>query len=248
MRPILTILLFLKLGLVLGQPVNYFVPPEIIKVGKTMSSFVPDGWTIVDSTKGDLNGDHKLDVAFVIKSKDSLITYSFNEFEGEQRVNRMYTEKYPRSILIIAFSNTTKDSLNLIEQSNSMIHARIGLNTKIEIENNLLKIEYNSSGSAYDHSSNYNYYFSYQNKQFLLNKFDRFTQEYEWTEFCVIDFVSKIFVLTKGKVNLEKPATIWKNNLGKPATIWKNIDDIEPKTMKEFREPGHWYITNGIMI
>ncbi|MDN3677318.1 hypothetical protein QWY90_08315 [Flavobacterium paronense] len=237
MRPILTIVLFLKLGLVLGQPVNYFVPPEILKVGKTMSSFVPNGWTIVDSTKGDLNGDHNLDIAFVIESKDSLITYSFSEFEGEQRVNRMYTEKYPRSILIIAFSNSTKDSLNLIEQSNSMIHARIGLNTKIEIENNLLKIEYNSSSSAYNHSSNSNYYFSYQNKQFLLNKFDSFRQDYEWTENCIIDFISKIFVLTKGKVNA-----------GKPATVWKNIDDIEPKTMTEFKEPGYWYIAEGIMI
>jgi hypothetical protein len=248
MRPLLTILFFLKLGIGLGQSVNYFVPPEIIKVGKTMTSFVPCGWTIVDSTMGDLNDDHKLDIAFVIKSKDSLITYSFNEFEGEQRVNRSYTEKYPRSILIIAFSNSTNDSLNLIEQSNSMIHARIGLNTKIEIENNLLKIEYHSSSSDYNHSSNSIYYFSYQNKQFLLNKFDSFTQDYEWTEICVIDFICKIFVLTKGNVNKEKSATALKNNVGKPATVWKQIEDIEPKTMKEFEEPGHWYISNGIMI
>jgi hypothetical protein len=237
MRSLLTILLSLKLGLILGQAVNYFVPPEINKVGNTMSSFVPEGWTIVDSTKGDLNGDHILDMAFVIQSKDSLTSYSFSELEGEHLVNRMYTEKYRRSILIIVFSNSTKDSLNFIEQSNSMIHASAGLNTKIEIENNLLKIEYNSSSSAYHHSRNSNYYFSYQNKQFLLTKFAGFTQDYEWTENCIIDFIKKIFALTKGKVNV-----------GKPATVWKNIDDIETKTMKEFKEPGSWYIAEGIMI
>jgi hypothetical protein len=49
-------------------------------------------------------------------------------------------------------------------------------------------------------------------------------------------------------VNKEKSATALKNNVGKPATVWKQIEDIEPKTMKEFEEPGHWYISNGIMI
>lgn len=237
MRLILTILLFLKLGLVLGQPANFFVPPEIIKVGKTMSSFVPKGWTIVDSTIGDLNGDHKMDIAFVIKSNDSLISYSFIEFIGEEKVNRMEMKKYPRCILIIVLKDPVKDSFNLIEQSYSMISEITVINTKIEIENNLLKIKFSSSNSDYNISRISNYYFSYQKMQFLLTKFDCFTVNGQWTENCVIDFISKKLGLTKGKVNL-----------GKPDTVWKNIDDIEPKTMNELNAPGCWYIAEGVMI
>jgi hypothetical protein len=243
MRPIITILLFLKLGLVIGQPVNYFVPsginlfpPEIIKVGKTISRFVPYGWTIVDSTIGDLNGDHKLDIAFVIKSKDSIKTYSFNEFEGEERVNRIKEEKYPRNILIVAFCDSTKDCFNLIEQSYSMIPSINGLNTKIEIENNLLKIEISSINSDYNYSSISNYYFSYQNEQLLLTKFNRNKLEKIWTEYCVIDFIGKKMGLAKGKVNVEKPDT-----------IWINIENIIPRTMKVFK-PFSWYIAEGVSI
>jgi hypothetical protein len=236
MRPIITILLLLKLGIVIGQPYHFFVPPEIIKAGKTMSGFVPEGWTIIDSAKGDLNGDYKLDMAFVIKSKDSILGNSFIEFEGEERVNRIDTEKYPRSILIIVFCDSTKDSFNLVEQSYSMIPAITGLNTKIEIENSFLKIEYNSSSSSYNYSSNSNYYFSYQNEELFLTKFNRNVQEGILTEYCVIDFIGKKMGLTKGKVNV-----------GKPDTIWINIENIIPRTMKVFK-PFSWYIAEGVSI
>lgn len=204
-----------------------------MKVGNTMSSFVPEGWTIVDSTKGDLNGDDELDIAFVIKSKDSLITYSFIAFEGEMRVDRKEIEKYPRRILIIAFKDPKKESFNLIEQSNSMI---IGPNIKIDIQNSLLKIEYSSNNLDLNFSSNSNYYYNYQNEQLLLTQFDRFTLNGQWTEDCVIDFINKKMGLTKGKVNV-----------GKPNTIWKIIDNIQPKTMKEFK-PFTWYIAEGVRI
>lgn len=234
MRPLLTILLFVKLGLVLGQPVNVFAFPQIVKEGQTMTSFVPDGWTIIDSATGDLNGDNEMDIAFVIKSKDSLITYRFIEFEGEMKVDRMEIEKYPRRILIIAFKDPQKGHLNLIEQSNSMI---IGANTKIEIKNSLLKIEYCSSNLDSSYSSNSKYYFNYQNEQLFLTKVVKFTLDGLWTENCVLDFISKKMELTKGKVHV-----------GDPSTIQKSLDNIQPKTMKEFKAPFTWHIAEGVRI
>ena len=96
-----------------------------------MTSFVPDGWTIVDSATGDLNGDHEMDIAFVIKSKDSLITFNPLEQQGEVFVVVNRSEKYPRRILLIAFKKPRNNNFTLIEQSNSII---FGQNTKIEID------------------------------------------------------------------------------------------------------------------
>ena len=199
-----------------------------------MTSFVPVGWTIVDSTKGDLNGDTELDMAFVIKSKDSLITYSFNEFEGEQRVNRMEIQKYPRTILIIVVKDPINESFNLIEQSNSII---IGSNTKIEIDKSDLKIEYNLFDEGQNFRGNHKYYFSYKNKQLLLTSADGFKTDGLWITHYVFDFIGQKWGLTRSKVNV-----------GDPATIWKSLDNIEPKSMKEFERPFIWHITEDIYL
>jgi len=234
MRTSLIIAFILKLGFVLGQPAILFETPLLREEGLTMTSFVRDGWTIVDSTKGDLNGDNEKDIAFVIESKDSLTTYSFIEQEGEQLVHKMLTEKYQRRILIIAFKDPKKDFFNLIEQSNSII---IGINTKIEIKNSHLEIEYNSYDEGQNFRGYHKYYFSHQNKELLLTSVDGFTTDWLWNTHFVIDFISMKLELTNGKVNV-----------GKPNIVLKNIDNIQPKTMKEFKEPGSWYIAEGIMI
>jgi hypothetical protein len=234
MRQLLSLLLFFKFAPVLGQSVNLFAFPEVITEGQTIQSFVPIGWTIVDSTLGDLNDDNEIDVAFVIKSKDSLTTFTHIEQQGEELVEVNRTEKYPRRILIIVLKQRQKNNYRLINQSNSII---VGLHTKIEIANSTLKIEYNTNNIELTFSSTSKYYFSYLNEQLLLTKVDRFRIEVQRTEYCVLDFVSKKMELTKGKVNI-----------GKPATEWKILDKIKLKTIKEFERPFVWYIGEGITI
>lgn len=234
MRPLLILALTLKLGLVLGQPLIGIEFPVIKNEGQTMESFIPECWTVVDSTKGDLNGDNELDIAFAIKSKDSLTSYSFIEFEGEQRVHKMEVEKYPRSILIVALKQPGGNNFSLIEQSNSIIS---GLASKIQIDNRLLKIEYHSDNMERNFSNNTKYFFSYQNEQLVLIKVKRFELYAGWTQHFILDFSSQKLELTKGKLNAEK------QNI-----IWKNLEPIQPKTMRDFESPYRWYITEGIYI
>ncbi|MBK7969921.1 MAG: hypothetical protein IPK08_13790 [Bacteroidetes bacterium] len=234
MKRIITIFLFLKIGLASGQPVNLYTFPEIVNQGPTITSFVPDGWTIADSATGDLNGDNDMDMAFVLKSNDSLITFTRLEKQGEVFVEVNRTEKYPRSILLIVFRTPHTNNFSLIEQSNSII---IGQKTKIEIDSSFLKIEYSSNDSVLNYSSNSIYYFHFQNEQFLLTKVDRFTLNGIWTEELFMDFTKQKMRLSKAKING-----------GKADTVWKDLDNIQPKTMKIFERPFIWYIIDGIMI
>ncbi|MBK9047875.1 MAG: hypothetical protein IPL74_14690 [Bacteroidetes bacterium] len=127
MKRIITIFLFLKIGLASGQPVNLFTFPEIVNQGPTITSFVPDGWTIADSATGDLNGDNDMDMAFVLRSKDSLITFTHLEQQGEVfvEVNRtesirevFYLLSLEHHILITSFSRTKQFNNNWTENKN----------------------------------------------------------------------------------------------------------------------------------
>ncbi|HRG59872.1 MAG TPA: hypothetical protein PK323_13025 [Bacteroidia bacterium] len=229
MKQVCCLLLILNFALVLAQSVELFAFPKIVIEGQTRQNFIPSGWTLVDSALGDLNKDHEMDMAFIIKSNDSLTTYTVKEQQGEAFVEVNRKEKYPRRILIVILKQPHKNSYRLINQSNSMI---VGQNTKIEIVNHALKIEYNTSMHESTFSISSNYYFSYQNEQLWLSKFDRLSISGEQTEYCVIDFINKKMESTKGKA----------------ASAWKKLDTIQLKTMEEFKQPFVWYITEGITI
>ena len=113
----------------------------------------------------------------------------------------------------------------------------IGLNTKIEIKNSLIKIEYNSYDEGQNFRGNHNYYFSYTTKQLLLTNADGFRTDGLWNTRYVFDFIGQKWGLSKGKVHV-----------GDPATIWKSLDNIKPKSMKEFERPFMWYITADIYL
>jgi hypothetical protein len=130
--------------------------------------------------------------------------------------------------LLVAFKDSKKDNFNLIEQNNSII---FGPNTKIEIDNTLLKIEYNSYDERQVLRGNTKYYFSYTDKQLLLTSVDGFRTDGLWTNHYFFDFVRQKWGLAEGKMDIEKL----------PVTEWKTLDNIQLKTMVEFR-PLSWYL------
>jgi hypothetical protein len=223
MRTLLTILIIFILGLVQGQPVNLFAFPLIKNKGQTISSFIPDRWTLLDSTSGDLNGDNRIDIAFVIESKDSLTTFTHQEQQGEVFVEVNKSEKYLRRILLIILKDSLADNFNLIEQNNTIIlchedRTKVDPFEDIKIENRILKIFYvaksidNSNGSASTYS------FRYQDGEFLLIEAERqlYSEFPPMLEVNKFDFINKKWSVSKGDPDKgQKPKTFWKdlNNL-----------------------------------
>lgn len=245
MKTILTILIFLKLGLVRAQPVNLFAFPLINNQGQTISSFVPERWAILDSTSGDLNGDHKTDIALVIQSKDSLITFTHLEQQGEEFVEINKSEKYLRRLLLILHKDPLTDIYNLAEQSNTIILSNDDRTMEdpfedIKIDNGILKISYVAKSKDVDNGITSTYSFLYQNEQYRLVEVERNI----WSEFppmlenSKFDLVNQTWSVTKGDPNRGQ----------KPKTIWKDLNNLEIQTIKTFMRPYTWHVTENIFL
>ncbi len=164
MRQLLTTIFLLTFGIAFGQDFSYL---SINNQGKDINSFIPNGWTLLDSTKGDLNKDNHNDLVLIIQHKNS-VTIIKNDSDYSDTVLTQ-----PR-ILIILFHNQTANQYQLVEQSNSFILNHDDPNMEepyqdISVSNGVLKIDFqifmNMGGWG---MSNNSYKFRYQANQFVL--------------------------------------------------------------------------------
>ena len=86
-------------------------------------NFIPDRWTLLDSTSGDLNGDNRDDIAFVIESKDSLTTFTHQEQQGEVfvEVNKSETPN-SRNLSSMCLDTKKCSDLSLLLSNNSRLN------------------------------------------------------------------------------------------------------------------------------
>jgi len=229
MRRLLTIIFFLTFGLAFGQDFSY---PIINNQGKDINSFIPNGWTLLDSTQGDLNKDNHNDLVLIIQYKDS-VTIIKNEFDYNDTVLTQ-----PR-ILLILFHNQTENQYQLVEQSNSFILNHDNPNMEepyqdISITNGVLKIDFqifmNMGGWG---MSNNSYKFRYQDNQFVLigadyNSVNRGLGE---TEDRSYNFLTKKVKVAMGTIESDIQKI-----------VWRKIDIKELKTIKTFIQPLTWEV------
>lgn len=115
-----------------------FTFPKIKPNGKSVNDFVIPNWFIKDSTKGDLNGDHLDDLAFVLEYKDTLL---------ERRPSGLDNEGSPR-ILVVLLQNDKSGLYRLLVQNNTFIirYGEGGMDPEaygdININNGVLNIEF----------------------------------------------------------------------------------------------------------
>jgi hypothetical protein len=229
MRQLLTTIFLLTFGIAFGQDFSY---PSINNQGKDINSFIPSGWTLLDSTQGDLNKDNHNDLVLIIQHKDS-VTIIKNEFDYNDTVLTQ-----PR-VLIILFHNQTANQYQLVEQSNSFILNHDNPNMEepyqdISISKGVLKIDFqifmNMGGWG---MSNNSYKFRYQDNQFVLigadyNSVNRGSGE---TEDRSYNFLTKKVKVATGTIENDKQ----KN-------VWRTIDLKELKTIKTFKQPFTWEV------
>ena len=100
MYKLLILLLILKLEFISGQNFSY---PVINTEGQNIADFIPTSWSLLNTAKGDLNGDTYEDIAIVLQFKDS-ITIINNKQNGSDTVITQ-----PRLLAILFWDNSEKN-------------------------------------------------------------------------------------------------------------------------------------------
>ncbi len=233
-RHLLTIIIALKSGFASGQT---FVYPIIKNNGSFVSTFIPDGWVLLDSALGDLNNDKNNDIAFIIQHRDSI---SLAKIDGGF-IDTVITQ--PR-ILVVAFYNITTRQYEVIEQSNTFILNHDNPNMEepfqdISISDRVLKIDFemfmNAGGWG---MSNNSYKFRYQDNQFYLigadhNSANRGSGD---TEERSYNFLTKKVKIVTG------------NFPGKQKSKLSSFTLQKMKTLKTFAQPFTWEIEKGFYL
>lgn len=235
MRLLLTTIFILRFGFSFGQVFSY---PSISNYGQRFSDFVPKGWTLLDSAKGDLNKDGNDDLAIVLQYGDSVSVVQTDDGYTDTVITQ------PR-ILLLAFYNTPAKRYQLTEQSNTFILTHFNPNMQdpfqeVSISKGVLTIAFNIFMNAGGWGMNTNRYkFRYQNKQFELIGADysyvnRGTGEAEDRSF---NFLTKKVKISTGNIS---------SDLKK--TKWRTIQLSQLKTFNTFKQPFSWEIEEDFYL
>lgn len=235
MKILATLFLALVFGTSSGQRFHY---PSIKLNGNSMHDFVPNGWAILKSAKGDLNSDQHNDVALVLQHRDS-VSLSKDE---DGYLDTVTTQ--PR-ILVIAFFNSTTKQFDLIEQSNSFIldHDNPSMDDpfqNISIANQILQIDFSIFYNMGSWQTSTNCYkFRFRDHEFKLigadyNSTMRNTGE---TEDRSYNFLTKKVKITTGNIENDERKT-----------TWKPVDGAELKTFNTFAQPFTWEVEKDFFI
>lgn len=233
-----TTLIILSLALIEFSFAQDFAYPSIRKQGKDLNSFIPKGWILLDSTKGDLNKDKFDDLVLVIQHKDSvkMIKYDFEDSEV------VLTQ--PR-VLLILFYNQLARQYELIEQNNQFILNHDNENMEdpyleMFINNGVLNIcVYIFMNIGSWEVSNNAYQFRYQNNEFALIGADcRSTNRGSGaTEDRSYNFLTKKVKIATGNISSDRHRV-----------VWRTIAIKELKTIKTFKKPFTWQVEEDFYL
>jgi hypothetical protein len=119
-----------------------------VKESKEIESFVPEGWLLISSAKGDINKDNLEDACCIIQKK----------MEKDAQFA-------PRTLLILLKTNHNSYKLDLV--STTAIEARDSFDkeSSVEIANGVVKVGINLIRNG---ATNWTYIFRYQNNDWYL--------------------------------------------------------------------------------
>lgn len=233
-----TTLIILSLALIEFSFAQNFAYPSIRKQGKELKSFIPKGWILLDSTKGDLNKDKFDDLVLVIQHKDSvkMIKHDFEESEPVITQPRM---------LLILFYNQLARQYELIEQNNQFILNHDNENMEdpyldMSIHKGVLNIGiYIFMNMGGWEVSNNTYQFRYQHNEFALIGADcRSTNRASGaTEDRSYNFLTKKVKISTGNISSDRQRVVWRKLMIK-----------ELKTIKNFKSPFSWQVEEDFYL
>ena len=208
------------LVLLLFLSCSFFIFGETFpEKGKTVNDFIPKGWKILRTVKGDLNNDKLEDTAIVIE-KDDKKNIKKNDSLGPE-----YLNLNPR-VLLVVFKQKDGTYVLAVKNDKGFIQSEgdeenptlMDTLDEISIKNNILKIDFNYVLSAGSWAASHTVYtFRFQNNRFELigldnNSYMRNSGEKE--EFSLNFSTSKVKITAGGNIsdkNLDKQKQQWKN-------------------------------------
>jgi hypothetical protein len=218
-------------GIVSGQS---FIYPKILREGKTLQEFIPADWKVVDSAKGDMDGNNNKEYAFIIRYKDSTMIPHMED-------GKLGKFRTLPSILIIIFQYGDSGKFVLIEQNNKFATQQIDNNgsfpyTAMKINNGIFNIDFAMFYGPAAHRK-LSYVFRYQNKKFVLigadtDYFNESTREYEKTS---VNFLSGKWSSDTGN-----------GDSGVGSITWHRLPSGKLRPLSAFQEPEGWRVTNNL--
>ncbi len=221
----------------------FVLSQEIPKNGKSISSFVPDNWKIIEQAEGDLNKDKKNDFVLIIEETNPE-NISRNDGLGSPEINLN-----PRWLLILL--NTDK-GFELKEINKTFIPTEDDIESTcladplmdggIEIKNGVLMVSLHywlSCGSWYTGSNTYT--FRFQKNEFELIGFD--SEEFhrasgEMTSASINFSTQKMSITTGGNMFGEDGDG---NEIkSEEKTEWKTFKINKLQNLKTLKTPLEW--------
>lgn len=208
------------LVLLLFLSCSFFIFGETFpEKGKTVNDFIPKGWKVLLTARGDLNNDKLEDTAIVIE-KDDKKNIKKNDSLGPE-----YLNLNPR-VLLVVFKQKDGTYVLAVKNDKGFIQSEgdeenptlMDTLDEISIKNNILKIDFNYVLSAGSWAASHTVYtFRFQNNRFELigldnNSYMRNSGEKE--EFSLNFSTSKVKITAGGNIsdkNLDKQKQQWKN-------------------------------------
>ena len=208
------------LVLLLFLSCSFFIFGETFpEKGKTVNDFIPKGWKVLLTARGDLNNDKLEDTAIVIE-KDDKKNIKKNDSLGPE-----YLNLNPR-VLLVVFKQKDGTYVLAVKNDKGFIQSEgdeenptlMDTLDEISIKNNILKIDFNYVLSAGSWAASHTVYtFRFQNNRFELigldnNSYMRNSGEKE--EFSLNFSTSKVKITTGGNIsdkNSDKQKQQWKN-------------------------------------
>jgi hypothetical protein len=245
MKTLLIFLLSLTAGFAFGQKFSY---PSVKQNGRVLKDFVPKGWTILDSAKGDLNKDKLADAAVILQHTDRVKLPKDTNNDAPVKDTVVIQHR----ILTILFKNPGDGKYYLAEQSNSFImdNSDPPLNDGpplmddpyqgMKIENGILQISFGLSYSMGNwDTTNASYKFRYQQNQFALIGADYYSMHR-----ATQDYSNYSFNFLSGKRLLEKG----NEAKGTKKTYWKSLNIKLLKTLQSFTAPFTWEVESDLYL
>ena len=221
MKHLLTSLLFL-IPLILSAQENPMVNASVAALARP---FVPIGWKVIATAKGDLNKDAAEDIAVVIENtaKNNIITNT-----EEDALPKTFNTN-PRHLLIL-FKNSTGEGYSLEASNESFIPPQDNPEMPclvdpfveaggLEVENGTLQITFQAFMSCGGWAMDTNTYtLRYQDGTFVLIGYDNHSGNRATGEI----YETSINYLTKKKSTTEG-GNLFDEEKDKPKTTWQNI-------------------------
>jgi len=231
----LFILLIAFVNSIHAQTFSY---PQINKTGKSIHDFVPAGWTILQSVKGDLNKDGLPDVVLVLQHIDTVQLITVKDDDKDTVTTK------PR-LLAIVFKNERTTGYSLAQQSNTFIltNEQKYMDDPLEpiiIKTGILNIKFNvaySMGSWYTDINNYK--FRFQNNEFKLIGADSYSlhrANHDFTKYS-FNFSTHKRILTIG--NEDK---------GRKKVHYKTFPNTKLQSLTTFTAPFTWEVEPDIFL